>query len=218
MQKFEVGQHVMVKEKYGLRDYPSYREQVVLGIYRKNPGYSVYSRRAEEFIEDPKGNYVRVATPTRTWDCNGCANTGQVEPYWDNIDDVYQRLTICPNCQGKGKITSTTSYPQTVINRKDTIMSMADYQPILDARIAKAKRDEEAKEAHKRLVNNLVTDLVNVILVADDKEAAAAEFIGKYSYATNANTSGSRFTYIKQSPLYEAAAKVREERRKASAV
>lgn len=217
MQKFEVGQHVMVKDKWGVRDYPTYTEQVVLGFYRKNPGYSsYYSRhRSQEFIEDPKGNYVRVTKPTKEWDCNGCANTGHTEPRWEIIDDQYTKTDICPNCEGRGKITSSGNYNETVLNRKDYIMSMEDYAPILAARAAKVKREEEAKEAHKRLVNNLIIDLVNTIESADDKVNAAAEFIGKYAYATNANTNGSRFTYIKQSPLYEAAAKVREERRKA---
>lgn len=218
MQKFTVGQHVMVKDRYGSRGHPTYSEQVVLGFYRKNPSHSRYSYRTPEFIEDPTGNYVRVARPTRVFDCNGCANTGQVEPYWDTIDDVYQRLTVCPNCQGKGRIVSESSYHEDILNRKDNIMSMGDYQPILEEAKARVKREEERKKAHTQLVNNLIADLVNVVLDADDKVVAAADFISKYSYATNANTNGSRFTYIRQSPLYEAAAKVREERRKAVAV
>lgn len=216
MQKFTVGQHVMVKDKYGARDYPTYREQIVLGFYHKNPGYSQYWRHSQEFIEDPNGNYVRVTSPTKTWDCNGCANTGQVEPYWEIVDDQYTRLTICPNCQGKGQIISTSSYNETVINRKDTIMSMEDYQPILDERAARVKREEEYKKAHQQLVSNLIADLVNVVLDAEDKITAAAEFISKYSYANAAGKD--RWAYVKQSPLYEAAAKVREEQRKAVVV
>lgn len=219
MQKFTVGQQVMVKDKYGVANHPTYTKQTVLGFYRKNPSWSTYSRRAQEFIEDPTGNYVRVARETRVYDCNGCANTGQVEPYWDTVDDMYQRLTVCPNCQGKGQIISPPSYHETILNRKNFIMSLEDYQPILEAAQARIKGEEESKKAHAQLVNNLIADLVNVVLDAGDKISAAAEFISKYSYATQYTPAGrTSYGYVKQSPLYEAAAKVREEQRKKVAV
>lgn len=212
MQKFTVGQHVMVKDKYGTRDYVTYNEQIVLGFYRKNPSYSAYSRHSNEFIEDPSGNYVRTARETRVYDCNGCANTGVVDPYWETIDDVYTKLTVCPNCQGKGKIISQPSYSETTLNRKDFIMSMEDYQPIVDAKLARQKREQEYATAHTKLVSHLIADLVNVVLDAEDKVTAAAEFIAKYSYAQM--TGHGTYGYVKQSTLYEAAAKVREENRK----
>lgn len=207
MQHFTIGQEVVVKQRWGTQDDPRYENKIVLGIFRKSSGYC-----GNKYIEDPSGNYVMVADKPREHTCNTCDGTGEVRPVWAHVESDYRQK--CGVCAGDG-VYKTTPFSEYVVNRKDHIMSLDDFEPIRLAMITREENKKKAQEAYKQNRDTAINRLVAEILEAEDKELAAAEFIQLYGYTSQPTH---KSNWVRQSTLYEAAGKVREDRREAAKV
>lgn len=210
MRTFTEGQTVYVRRRYGDKYDPRYDKKIVKGIMRKNPAYYPYSWRIKEYLPDPTGNFVMVSDQPTIRTCWKCDGLGKYLPEGFDPEASYRKP--CETCNQTGQVTSDP-YCETIMNRKDWIMSEEEYAPVLEQILARDAAKKQGELAKKERENSLIKQLVDIVLEAEDKEFAAAEFIGKWAYAIMSEPRS--HGYVQQSELYWAANKVRENRREA---
>lgn len=187
MQNFTVGQEVAVLDyedrKSGRKTYET--GFFFKGRFAKNPAYSTWSRGQKEYIAKENGTYVFVQKNDRTYACVHCGGTGFVLPEGFDPEGkteahiAYYRQPCtgwsCVNGQrtepGRGKF---------IIDRKDKVMSIEDYAPILAAKQAAAVAERSRIRARETRVAGRVQELVDflpTLLTEYNKELALAKFL-----------------------------------------
>lgn len=193
MQNFTIGQEVAILDyKDRLTGYKVYDVGFLFkGRFAKNPAYSQYSRHSgrPEYIADAGGRYVFVQKADNSWTCGTCDGTGYVFNIPRGVDQSemseghrnYYRAACtawrCINGQrtepGRGRF---------ILDRKEKVMSLADYAPVLQEKQQASERQRQAADIRRTRIAGRVQEIVDflpALLASNNKELALANFLAE---------------------------------------
>lgn len=190
MQNFTVDQPVVILDyedrKSGHKTYET--GYFFKGRFAKNPAYSSYSRHSgPQYIAKENGTYVFVKKADRTYECGYCSGTGFIFDIPETADQSQMseaaRNYYRRSCDRIGCVNGQHTEPgrgKYVIDRKDKVMSMDDYAPIVAAKEAAILAERVRARARNARIAGRVQELVDflpTLLTEDNKELALANFL-----------------------------------------
>lgn len=201
MQNFTVGQEVAILD---YEDRRSGRKTYETGFFfkgrfAKNPSYSSWSRGQKEYIAKENGTYVFVQKADSVYACGHCDGAGFIYNIPETADQSQMteahRNYYRQSCTGYGCVNGQRTEPgrgKFIIDRKDKVMSIDDYAPILAAKHAAELAERVRQRARNARIAGRVQELVDflpTLLTEGNKELALANFLNEGGRLSELGTS-----------------------------